>query len=56
MTQDSVANVKSCLVAEPVQIAPIAQSQDQFGIVRDQAWIEKRLAGPFTGLPAKEAR
>jgi tetratricopeptide (TPR) repeat protein len=30
--------------------------QDQFGIVLDPAWIEKRLAEPFTGLPAKEAR
>jgi alpha-beta hydrolase superfamily lysophospholipase len=30
--------------------------QDQFGIVLDRAWIEKRLSKPFTGLPMKEAR
>lgn len=30
--------------------------QDQFGIIIDRAWIERRLAEPFTGLPARESR
>jgi alpha-beta hydrolase superfamily lysophospholipase len=30
--------------------------QDQFGITIDRAWIEMRLAEPFTGLPARQGR
>ena len=30
--------------------------QDQFGIVLDRTWIEKRLTEPFAGLPTRASR
>lgn len=30
--------------------------QDQFGIVLDRAWIERRLAEPYTGPPKRDTR